>query len=161
MKILRVPTGYRRSMTEPETPPPGDPEVIRAAGGIVLRAGDSGGWQVAVVHRPEHLDWTLPKGKLELGETAIECALREVREETGFSCDLGRFAGEVEYTDRRGRVKVVSYWLMQPVDGAFGPTSEVDELVWPSLADAAALLSYPHDRELLESVSTPLAKGDD
>src|ERR1035438_7960064 len=94
-------------MTDSAVAPPHDRSVVHAAGGIVLRAGDSGGWEVAVVHRPEHLDWTLPKGKLEIDETPIECALREVREETGYSCHLGRFVGQVEYTDRRGRVKVV------------------------------------------------------
>jgi 8-oxo-dGTP diphosphatase len=143
-------------MTDPATVPPDDRDIVRAAGGIVVRAGDSGGWEVAVVHRPEHLDWTLPKGKLEIGESPSECALREVREETGYGCHLGRFVGEVEYLDRRNRVKVVSYWLMQPVDGAFAPTPEVDELRWHPLADAARLLSYSHDRDLLESVQAPL-----
>jgi 8-oxo-dGTP diphosphatase len=135
--------------------------VVRAAGGVVLRAGDSGGWEVAVVHRPEHLDWTLPKGKLEPGEHPTEAALREVLEETGYQCHLGRFVGEVEYLDRRGRVKIVSYWLMQPVRGAFEPSAEVDELRWLLVADAVELLSYPHDRELLESVQTPLTTQGD
>jgi 8-oxo-dGTP diphosphatase len=146
-------------MTGP--PPPEEPSVVRAAGGIVLRAGDSGGWEVAVVHRPEHLDWSLPKGKLEPGESPTECALREVREETGYSCHLGRFVGEVEYPDRRGRVKVVDYWLMQPTEGAFSPNPEVDELRWLPIPAAVAILSYPHDRQLLESVHTPLAKPED
>ncbi|MGA3353591.1 MAG: NUDIX hydrolase [Acidimicrobiales bacterium] len=132
--------------------------IVRAAGGIVVRAGDSGGWEVAAVHRPEHLDWTLPKGKLEPGEGPTEAALREVREETGFECHLGRLVGEVEYIDRRGRVKIVSYWLMQPTGGTFEPTAEVDELRWLPLADAVVLLSYPHDRELLEAVQMPLTK---
>jgi 8-oxo-dGTP diphosphatase len=141
--------------------PPGETNIVRAAGGIVVRAGDSGGWEVALVHRPEHLDWTLPKGKLELGEGATECALREVREETGCICELGRFVGEVEYLDRRERVKVVSYWLMQPIEGSFQPSAEVDELRWLPLAEAVQLLSYSHDRELLESVRTPFIKTDD
>jgi len=129
-----------------------DPEVVRAAGGIVVRAGESGGWEVGVVHRPDRLDWTLPKGKIEMGESPTECAIREVAEETGYRCDLGRFVGEVEYVDRRGRRKIVSYWLMQPADGAFLPTQEVDELRWLPLADARRLLTYPHDRDLLQSV---------
>ena len=83
--------------------------------------------------------------------------MREVLEETGYRCHLGRFVGEVEYLDRRGRVKVVSYWLMQPIDGTFEPTTEVDELRWLPLADAVQLLSYEHDRELLESVNIPPA----
>jgi len=144
---------------DPATVPPDDQQVVRAAGGIVVRAGDSGGWEVAVIHRPEQLDWTLPKGKIETGESPTECALREVHEETGFRCHLGRFVGEVEYIDRRARVKVVSYWLMQPVDGAFTPTPEVDDLRWLTLADTVRLLSYPHDCELLESVNIPLAKA--
>jgi len=101
----------------------------------------------------------LPKGHVDPGETPIEAATREVREETGYGCHLGRFVGQVEYTDRRGRVKIVSYWLMQPVDGAFEPTPEVDELRWLSLADAIGLLSYSHDRDLLESVRTPLTNA--
>jgi 8-oxo-dGTP diphosphatase len=131
----------------------GVPGVVRAAGGIVLRASTAGGWEVAVIHRPFHQDWSLPKGKLEPGESAEECALREVREETGWSCALGRFAGEVEYVDRRGRPKVVEYWLMQPLEGGFPRFDEVDELVWAPIAEAPARLSYEHDRALVASVS--------
>lgn len=123
--------------------------LIRAAGGIVLRASANGGWEVAVVHRPEQGDWTLPKGKLEPGETSAACALREVQEETGLDCTLGPFIGQVEYVDRKGRPKVVDYWLMQPHSGDFQPSEEVDELRWLGLGDAMALLSYPHDRELV------------
>ncbi len=144
-------------MRDLTTDPSEERSVVRAAGGIVVRAGDAGGWEVALVHRPEHLDWTLPKGKIETGESPTEGALREVAEETGYRCHLGRFAGEVEYADRRGRVKIVSYWLMQPVEGTFVPNPEVDELRWLSFGDAARVLDYPHDRELLESISIPLA----
>ena len=146
-------------MKGPATTPPDGRDVVRAAGGIVVRAGGGGGWEVAVIHRPEQLDWTLPKGKIEPGETPTECALREVAEETGYRCHLGRFIGEVEYLDRRSRVKIVSYWLMQPIDGAFERNLEVDELRWLSFGDAAQLLDYQHDRELLESVNIPLATG--
>jgi len=137
------------------------PDVVRAAGGIVVRAGDSGGWEVAVIHRPDRLDWTLPKGKIEIGESPTQCAVREVAEETGYHCELGRFVGEVEYTDRHDRVKVVSYWLMQPVYGAFQPTQEVDDLLWLPLGDARRLLTYPHDRELLQSVIVQTAATTD
>jgi 8-oxo-dGTP diphosphatase len=143
------------------TVPPENPNVVRAAGGIVLRASPSGGWEVAIVHRPEHLDWSLPKGKAEPDEASTDCALREVLEETGYECHLGRCVGEVDYTDRRGRMKVVSYWLMQPVAGRFEPNSEVDELRWLALDDALGLLSYSHDRDLLASVlAAPADIGD-
>ena len=132
-------------------------EVVRAAGGIVLRLGAGGGWEVLLVHRQAHDDWTLPKGKLEPGEQLPACALREVEEETGLECERGRFVGEVEYLDRRGRPKVVTYFLMQPIAGEFAPNAEVDEVRWLPVARAVDALSYPHDRELLASVGSPLA----
>jgi 8-oxo-dGTP diphosphatase len=151
---------YRRSMTGPATGEHLGAGPVLAAGGIVCRASEAGGWDVAVVHRPEHLDWTLPKGKLEPGESLEQCALREVLEETGYECLLGRFVGEVEYLDRHARMKVVSYWLMQPTAGAFAPNAEVDELCWLPITDAVAALSYRHDRELLESVRAPFPASD-
>lgn len=130
--------------------------TVRAAGGIVIRASRSGGWEVALVHRPLHQDWTLPKGKLDPGERAEDCALREVLEETGWKCHLGRFAGEVEYVDRRGRRKVVEYWLMQPVEGGFPRFDEVDEVAWVPVDEAQVHLSYEHDGDLVASVASAM-----
>ena len=122
------------------------PEVpeVRAAGGLVQRDG-----RVAVVHRPKYDDWSLPKGKLDDDESFEDAALREVREETGLRCRLGDEAGEVHYTDGRGRPKIVRYWHMEPIDGAFAPNAEVDELRWMEPGAAADALTYAHDRELL------------
>ena len=90
-----------------------------------------------------------PKGKLEAGETLDIAALREVREETGMTCDLLRFIGHTEYVDRKGRPKTVAYWIMAATGGSFSPNEEVDELRWLRLDEAARLLSYPRDRELV------------
>jgi hypothetical protein len=75
-----------------------------------------------------------------------------VKEETGFACRLVREVGSSEYVDGRGRPKVVRYWLMEPVGGAFVPHQEVDEVRWLPLEDAGALLSYDRDREVLASI---------
>jgi 8-oxo-dGTP diphosphatase len=123
--------------------------IVHAAGGMIVRHTPEGGLQVAVVHRPERFDWSFPKGKLEPGETFEECAIREVAEETGFSCRLGSFVGHTEYRDRKDRPKVVAYWVMEVESGDFQPGREVDELRWVDLAAAAHLLSYERDRELL------------
>ena len=128
---------------------PSPTEVVQAAGGLVIRRRD-GLLEIAVVHRPEHRDWSFPKGKLEDGESFEEAALREVREETGLVCRILRFIGHTEYVDRKGRPKVVAYWVMAVEAGSFDSNWEVDELRWVSLEEANFLLSYPRDRELVE-----------
>ena len=128
---------------------PGTAAAVRAAGGLVCRPGRDGVTEVAVVHRPAQDDWTLPKGKLEPGESAEHAALREVQEETGLRCEIVRPAGCTAYVDGRGRDKVVCYWVMRPLDGGFRPGGEVDLLRWLRPPEAAELLSYPVDRALL------------
>ncbi len=125
------------------------PEV-RAAGGVVVR--DDG--TVLVVHRPRYDDWSLPKGKLESGESWEEAALREVLEESGVGARLLRELDDDHYIDRKGRPKRVRWWLMQPVAiDAREPDDEVDEVRWVPLAEADALLSYAHDRSLVAGLA--------
>jgi len=127
-------------------------EVVRAAGGVVWRRG-SAGLEILLVHRPKYDDWSLPKGKLDNGETSEAAALREVEEETGLRCRLGDELPPVTYADRHGRAKVVRYWAMEPVSGTFTPNDEVDEVRWVAPAGAGALLSYARDRRVTESLS--------
>jgi len=127
---------------------PSQTDVVQAAGGLVVRR-HSGLLQIVVVHRPVQHDWSFPKGKLEPGETLEIAALREVREETGMTCDLLRFIGHTEYVDRKGRQKTVAYWVMAATGGFFSPNEEVDELRWLDLDHAAGLLSYQRDQELV------------
>jgi 8-oxo-dGTP diphosphatase len=123
-------------------------DEVRAAGGVVMRDGE-----IALVHRPKYDDWSLPKGKLDPGEDWAQAAVREVEEETGVRA---RIVGELpptRYRDRKGRPKVVRWYRMDVEDeGAFEPGAEVDELRWLDPAEASRLLTYPHDRELLETL---------
>jgi 8-oxo-dGTP diphosphatase len=126
-------------------------EVVQAAGGLLVRR-QAGQLQIALVHRPIHQDWSYPKGKLEEGETFEEAAQREVFEETGFICRLLRFIGHTEYIDRKGRPKVVGYWVMSAETGSFEPNEEVNELRWLDIASAGLLLTYERDRSLLAAM---------
>jgi 8-oxo-dGTP diphosphatase len=126
-------------------------DVVRAAGGIVVRR-DGDATQYLLVHRPRG-DWSFPKGKAEPGERDEDTALREVEEETGFSCALGAPAGETRYQDAMGRPKVARYWFMesQSVSRPFTPNHEIDDVRWCTRTEADGLLSYEQDRRLLAS----------
>jgi len=134
--------------------PAGSPlsKVIRAAGGIVVR-GSGSETEVLLVHRPQYDDWTFPKGKVEPGESDEECAVREVEEETGLLCSLGRELEPASYLDAKRRPKTVRYWVMEVVDGALRFDFEVDAARWVGPREAESLLTYPRDVDLLAEIS--------
>jgi 8-oxo-dGTP pyrophosphatase MutT (NUDIX family) len=127
-------------------------DEVQAAGGVVWR-GSGDEVEIALIHRPRYDDWSLPKGKLDAGESFEEAALREVEEETGMRCRLGRELGETRYRDRKDRPKVVRYWAMGDCEGEFRPNDEVDELRWVPIGEAKGMLSYDFDRELVDRVA--------
>ena len=126
-------------------------EVVRAAGGIVVR-GTGVAAEVLLVHRPAYDDWTFPKGKVEPGESDEECAVREVEEETGLRCSPGRELEPTLYLDAKKRPKTVRYWLMEVVAGTLRFDFEVDMARWVTVREAEELLTYPRDVDLLRSV---------
>jgi len=128
--------------------------VIRAAGAVLWRNHDAP--EVALVHRPRYDDWSLPKGKLDDGESPLVAAVREVAEETGHRAALGRRLIQARYLVRSahaGRTgpKIVDYWAARTLGGRFEPNAEVDELRWLDPAQARELLSYEFDRTVLDS----------
>ena len=121
------------------------PDAIMAAGALLWRDGP----EFALIHRPRHDDWSLPKGKVDPGEHVLRAAVREIEEETGVVPRLGRRLPTVSYPIGT-RTKRVDYWAARPVAvSAFTPNEEVDELVWLPAEEAEARLSYRHDADLL------------
>ncbi|WP_040811095.1 NUDIX hydrolase [Nocardia concava] len=134
-----------------------DPRVkanILAAGAVLWRPTGTGDEdiEIALVHRPKYDDWSLPKGKLDPGETPVITAVREVAEETGLNSRLGRYLGHVTYpvTGHR-KLKRVDYWAARVLDGEFESNTEVDVLDWRRLDEVMDALSYPMDRTIVRN----------
>jgi len=136
-----------------------DRAVVRAAGGVIVRDIGEREPEVLLIHRARHDDWTFPKGKLEPGESYQACALREVAEETGLRCLLGDELPQTSHVDRKGRLKIVRYWVMRPIAGEPEARYDVDLVRWLPVDRAIRLLSYDHDRALLKASASRL-RGD-
>lgn len=121
-------------------------ELAGAAGGVVWSAD---GRTLALVHRPRHADWSLPKGKLDPGESWHRAALREVAEETGWRARVVDFAG-AKLRLERATPKLVLYWHMQAIaEGVPPQEEEIDEVRWLAPREALGRLDHESDRRLL------------
>jgi 8-oxo-dGTP diphosphatase len=123
---------------------------VKAAGGVVV-AEDG---RIALIHRPRYEDWSLPKGKLNDGESWEDAAVREVQEETSLVCRCLEELDPHEYVDRKGRPKRVRWWRMAVVEAPeFVVNHEVDQLRWVTPEEAERVLTYEHDRALVRQAT--------
>lgn len=132
--------------------------TVYAAGGVVWRIVD-GKLRVLLIHRTRYRDVTLPKGKVEPGETLPETAVREIREETGVQVALGVPIGVSQYHLPNKREKIVHYWAAEATDAAvrassFVPNKEIAAIEWVSAKKARSRLSYPVDVEIFDAFRT-------
>jgi 8-oxo-dGTP diphosphatase len=136
---------------------------VLAAGAVCWRATERG-VEILLVFRTQHRDISLPKGKVDPGETLPETAVREIAEETGLVVTLGPPLGVVEYRLPTGRDKVVYYWAAEVnelamANSTFAANDEIESLHWMSPADARASLSYPHDIDIVDRFAELLEQG--
>ena len=139
-------------------------DPVLAAGAVIWKITPKGKLRILVVHRTQHKDVSLPKGKLDPGETLPETAVREIAEETGLIVALGAPLGVVEYDLPGGRPKVVYYWAAETdalaiANSTFVSNDEIEQLTWLSLKKARALLTYPHDVDIVDRFAELAAQG--
>ncbi len=146
--VLRVGSGTLAGMGRIAAAP-----LVKAAGGVVLKGRKRA--KVLVVHRPKYDDWSLPKGKLNRGESWEAAALREVLEETNIRAKIVDTLTPTSYWIK-DRPKVVIWYLMRVQnERTFKPNSEVDQVVWVPLDEARKLLTYRDERRVVKQVLKP------
>jgi phosphohistidine phosphatase SixA/predicted NUDIX family NTP pyrophosphohydrolase len=126
--------------------------VIRAAGALLWRENAKREIEIALIHRPKYDDWTLPKGKIEEGESALLCAYRELAEETGIKGIFTRQLGSAEY-EEGGQKKRVIFWAAKASSSKeeFTPNAEVDKLIWYSGQAAMKSATHTSDAKIIET----------
>jgi len=133
-----------------------------SAGGVVVR----GEQLVAIVPTRRAADGSrvlaLPKGHVDPGETPIQAAVREVREETGIVAEPVCELGESRYWYRRdGRTvgKSVAFFLFSYVEGDTADhDDEVEEVRWIGFEEASTALSHAAEREMVALALAQLDK---
>lgn len=139
-------------------------DPVLAAGAVCWKVTAKGNLRILVVHRTQHRDTSLPKGKLDPGETLPETAVREIAEETGLIVGLGAPLGVVEYRMPNGRDKKVYYWAAEAhpdaiANSTFVSNDEIEQLTWMSVSKARAELSYPHDVDIVDRFAELYEQG--
>ena len=137
--------------------------AIYAAGAVCWRLID-GKMNVLLVHRTVYGDVTIPKGKVDPGETMPQTAVREIEEETGLAVALGVPLGESRYSLGNGREKVVQYWAAEvhPAEiqrSTFVPNSEIAAIEWVTIKKARSYLSYAQDVEIVDAFAELVDRG--
>jgi len=140
------------------------PESSVVAGGAVCWKVVDGEVRVLVVHRTQHKDISLPKGKRDPGETVPHTAQREILEETGLHITLGPYLGRVDYLLPSKKPKEVHYWAAEVDPGEaerapFESNNEIFALEWLPLKKAHKKLTYEHDGDILENFQSLFDSG--
>lgn len=138
-----------------------------SAGGIVLD-GDARNPKVAVIarlNRVGRLEWCLPKGHQELGETLDEAAVREIREETGIEGEIVARLGRIDYwftVNGRRIHKTVHHYLLRAVGGELSvegdPDAEAVDAAWVPLRELDTRLSFGNERRIARAAEERLAE---
>ena len=124
---------------------------ILAGGAVVSRMHALRGTEVLLIHRKRYDDWTLPKGKVDPGESLPACAVREVFEETGVTVRLAAPLDTIRYEAGKAGPKKVDWWGGIPVrEVPRSPDDEVDMVSWLPVRAALTRLTYAHDHFLVE-----------
>jgi 8-oxo-dGTP pyrophosphatase MutT (NUDIX family) len=133
-----------------------------SAGGLVVDGDRACAAVIGRLDRRGRLLWSLPKGHIEVGETAAQAAVREIAEETGIDGRVLAELGTIDYwfvaEDRRVH-KTVHHFLLEAVGGELSDLDvEVTEVAWVPLGELADRLAYADERQLVHKATELLSE---
>jgi ADP-ribose pyrophosphatase YjhB (NUDIX family) len=137
--------------------------IEHSAGGVLVDRGGTLAVAIARINQRGHLEWTLPEGHIEPGETAALAAQRGVLEETGLSGIAGPPPGTIKYHfKQRGRAvhKFVQHFLLELLGGQISTADhEVSDVAGFRLPELFRTLSYRDERLMLERAAILLEQS--
>ncbi len=138
------------------------PEAPVAAVGVVVVREDGRLLLARRANPPAQGLWSLPGGRIELGETVVEAARREVREECGVECEPLEVFHAVDrvFRDREGRVQyhyLIVEVLARWVSGEVSPGSDASEADWFKTRELSSLDITPGVAEVVDALLSRLA----
>jgi 8-oxo-dGTP pyrophosphatase MutT (NUDIX family) len=119
---------------------------------------------IARLNRAGRVEWCLPKGHLESGETPEQAAVREIAEETGIEGRVLTALGTIDFwfaAEGRRVHKLVHHYLLEATGGLLSiegdPDQEAIEVAWVPLDELSTLLAFPNERRIAREATAYLA----
>ena len=130
----------------------------KSCGAIVYRKFH-GNTEILLIKHVNSGHWSFPKGHVEFGETEVETALREVKEETGIDIIIDpTFREIVSFSPKKGTQKTVVYFIAKARHTDYTPQEEeIAEIRWVEIGRACSVLSYENDKSIVNKAKTVIA----
>jgi ADP-ribose pyrophosphatase YjhB (NUDIX family) len=133
------------------------PNSVRPAAAVALFDGDG---RILLLRRKDNDKWTMPGGTMDFGESLGQCAVREVREETGFDIEVTGLIGTytdpnilIAYSDGEVRQEFTLVYAAKIKNGELAIDHESKEAIWVSITDALNLPLADSQRRRLQDVA--------
>ncbi|MCD8218896.1 MAG: NUDIX domain-containing protein [Ruminococcus sp.] len=129
----------------------------KSCGAIIYRKSH-GNTEILLIKHVNSWYWSFPKGHMEVGETEIETAVREIKEETSIDVILDpTFRETISYFSKRNTKKTVVYFIARARNYDFMPQEEeIAEIRWVDISYASTILAYENDKSIVNKAKAAI-----